>query len=214
MGWVVCVVEVASYWTCQELSCQEAWATSSLSRGRHRELSHSVVRRPENANSLRMSCVITLPVLIRQHGPSSSQSSHLLPSLHWLQTVVFVRWWKCLEFQQNNCIFLQEVISFNLPCLMTNMKLSALVTQTRLNRTTCCTLCSFATSCWHPSKAGGGECNTFCPPEGRRHCFVGGSRSLCVSSLTHSSQCHPSACVSGLSVCFTRCERGLNFWHS
>lgn len=85
VGWAACAVEVAPCWTCQELSCQEAWATSSLSRGRHGELSHSVVRRPEDDNSLRMSRVITLPVLIRQDGPFSSQSSHLLPSLQWLQ---------------------------------------------------------------------------------------------------------------------------------
>lgn len=47
-------------------------ATSLLSRGRHRELSHFIVRHPKNDNALRMSRVITLPVLIRRHGPSSS----------------------------------------------------------------------------------------------------------------------------------------------
>lgn len=67
----------------------------SLSRGRHGELSQSVVRRPDN--SVRMSRVITLPVLIRQHGALSSQSAHLLPSPRWLQTTVYVRQWKLLE---------------------------------------------------------------------------------------------------------------------
>lgn len=35
---------------------------------------------------------------------------------------------------------------------------------------------SVATSCWHLSKAGGCECNTFCPPEGRWDCLLGGHR--------------------------------------
>ncbi len=177
VGWAACVVEVAPYWTCQELSCQEARAASSLSRGRHRELSHCVVRRPENDNSLRMSRVITLLVLIRRHGPFSSQSSHLLPSLQWLQTGSCVSWTvKASWISADRLHFLAGGfnITFNLPCLITNMKLSAPVKQTRPNRATCGALCSFATSCWHLSKAGGGECNTVCPPEGRRHCLLGG----------------------------------------
>lgn len=37
----------------------------------------------------------------------------------------------------------------------------------------------FATSCWHLSKARGGECNTLYPPERRKHCLLGATQPLC-----------------------------------
>lgn len=96
VGWAACAV----WW--QELSCQEAEATSSLSRGRHGELSHSVVRHKKIIRS-RMSRVITLPVLIRQHGSFSSRSSRFLPFLQRQGVVIDGG---VLNF--GNFIFLQE----------------------------------------------------------------------------------------------------------
>lgn len=74
-----------------EVSCQEAGATSSLSRRKESWVtafwdSRQMIIRP------RMSLVFTLPVLMRKHGFFGSQSSHCLPVLQ--------RWWKHLELQQ------------------------------------------------------------------------------------------------------------------
>lgn len=41
-------------------------------------------------------------------------------------------------------------------------------------------------------------------------CWEGGSQSLCASSLPHSSQCQPSACVSGISVLYQVWAASLN----
>lgn len=93
-----------------------------------------------------MSQVITFPVLIRQRGPFRSPSSHCFLSFNDnRQRVVLVRQWKLLEFRQTSWIFRQQVSLWylNLPFFITNMKLSALVKQTRLNQTTFSALCGF-----------------------------------------------------------------------
>lgn len=77
----------------------------------------------------RMSRVITLPALIRQHGPFSSQSSHFLPFLR--RQGVGMEGESILNFQQFHFVAVGFNIIFNLPCLIANMKLSAVVKQTQ-----------------------------------------------------------------------------------
>lgn len=76
-----------------------------------------------------MSRVITLPALIRQHGPFSSQSSHFLPFLR--RQGAGMKGESILNFQQFHLVAVGFNIIFNLPCLIANMKLSAVVKQTQ-----------------------------------------------------------------------------------
>lgn len=128
----------------------------------------------------RMSRVITLP---GNTGPSAANHLFLFflffpsPRSEGGGGGVFEGWQKGLEFQQFHFLARGFNIIFNLPCLITNMKLSAPAgANLGRNRTMCSSGCNFATSCWHPAKAGGGECNTFRPPEGQRHYLSGKAR--------------------------------------
>lgn len=115
-----------------------------------------------------MSRVISLPALIGQQGPICSQRIQTGSCVAWSLKVSWI------SAAQLHFLAGGFGIIFNFPRLTTNMKLSVLVKQRRLNRATCSVFRSVATSCWHLSKAGGCECNTFCPPEGRQGCLLEG----------------------------------------
>lgn len=147
-------VDVCMLWR-QEGSWQEAAA-------HYLQLSHSAARLPWNDNgepSHRSSW---------QHGFFfSSQSPRPISS-------IFSQVW---NFQQFHFLATASNIVLNLPRLITNMKLSAAAaaagrTGDVIERRAA-PAAIFATSCWHPAKAGGSECNTLCPPEGPAALFVG-----------------------------------------
>lgn len=166
-----------------------------------------IEKREEDDNSQRMSRVISLPALIGQQGPICSQRIQAGSCVAWSLKVSWI------SAAQLHFLAGGFGIIFNFPRLTTNMKLSVLVKQRRLNRATCSVFRSVATSCWHISKAGGCECNTFCPPEGRQGCLLGrggGHRAPVFHHLPiHHNVTQVPACQD--SVCFTRCESGLNF---
>lgn len=153
----------------------------------------------------RTSRVFTLPVLMRKHGSFSSQSSHCLPVLQ--------RWWKHLELQQFH--FLAGGFNIQPPSLNNKPETVSTSEANLIEKHAALTAILLhhadilprleAVNVIHSVLLR--SSSTVCWWEGRRW----GGGDLCVSSHTHSSQCHPIACVSGLTVRFTRCERSPNF---
>lgn len=137
--------------------------------------------------------------LIRRNGFPSSQSSRCLPFLQ--------SWWKHLEFQQFHFL----AAGFNIQSPLLNNKHE---TVSSSDANVIKNDAALAANLLHHAVIFPKAEGVIHPvPWGTAALFGGGggSRNLCVSSQIHSSQCHPLARASGLSVCFTRCEKSLNF---